>query len=262
MSPKRVFRLAYHTSLSGDTRLRMHQLRDGDAFLHLLPLLIKREYEFEGLLLNLPSAGPKTAPEVDVSFLTSSDLVVLNTRPPIDDKRARVRRPVRWSYTKLENLIFAALKPRYLDFCARSQVTLPEAIARELKPGFENKADIQFHSSQDSSYLRYSGFEEKVWHKPLKSEKRTSVYLIQLPAIWSGGPGLLASFGMAGTETLIWNYLLRTRFQEWLDSYQFLIAEVLLQEIPKQPLDLSFCDNWEVTPMLYIPLSKKIPHAS
>src|SRR2546428_9791180 len=117
MSPKRIFRFAYHTSQSSDLRFRIHQLRDGDAFVQLSTALYSKGYEYGGLLLNLPSDEPTKAPQVDVSSLTSSDLVVLNTRPPIDDVEAEIKRPVRVSYTKLEDLIFAALKPRYFEWC-------------------------------------------------------------------------------------------------------------------------------------------------
>jgi len=162
----------------------------------------------------------------------------------------------------LENKIFAALRPGYLQKCARSEIILPEVIAKQLHSNFRNKAYIQFHRSQDSSYMRYRGYEDEFWSRPRADEKRTAVYLIQLPAIWPGGPGLLAAFGMAGTETLVWNYLLRTRFLEWIDSYQFLIAEVLLRDLPDRPIDLSFADDWEVTPMLSIPFSQSISKES
>ena len=59
---------------------------------------------------------------------------------------------------------------------------------------------------------------------------------------------------MAGTETLVWNYLLRTRFPEWVGSYQFLMAEVLPGKLPQQPTDLTFANEWKVTPILRLPL--------
>lgn len=258
MPPKRVFRIAYHSSQRSDPRFRIHQLRDGDAFAQLSPLLYSKGYEYAGLLLNLPSESREQAPHVDVSSLTSSDLVVLNTRPPIHDQTAYDRHRVQRSYNKLEDLIFEAVKPKYLKKCARSEIVLRENMAARLHPGFKDKADIVFHSSHDSSYLRYRGYEDKFWNKPPPDQKRTAVYLIQIPAIWPDGPGLLAAFGMAGTETLVWNYLLGTRLRKWIDVYQFLIAEVLLCDLPDQPIDLSFADNWEVTPMLSIPFSETL----
>jgi hypothetical protein len=257
MSHKRIFRFAFHTSLSEISRFRIHQLRDGDAFAELSAVLYPRGYEYGGLMLNLPS-DEKNAPEVDVSHLTSSDLIVLNTRPPIDDLDMGVRHPVRCSNTNLEKLIFGAVKPQYFKICARSQVILSEAMAEQLPNNFKDRANILFHSSLDGSYVKYRGLGDRFWQKPPDDQKRTAVYLIQIPALWEGGPRLLASYGMAGTETLGWNYLLRTRFQEWLDSYQFLMAEVLLSKLPDKPTDLSFADKWQVTPILPIPFSRSI----
>ena len=262
MPPKRIFRIAYHASQSADPRFRMHQLRDGDSFAQLSPVLYAKGYEYGGLLLNLPPKTRGHVAQVDVSFLKSTDLIVLTTRPPIHDKSAFNRHRVRCSHTELEKRIFAAVEHVYLEKCARSEIILPRDIAGDLHSNFRNKALIQFHASQDSSYMRYRGYEDEFWQKPLANEKRTAVYLIQIPAVWPGGPALLAAFGMAGTETLVWNYLLRTRFPEWLDSHQFLIAEVLLRDLPDRPIDLSFADNWEVTPMLTIPFSQSISKES
>jgi hypothetical protein len=259
---KRIFRFAYHTSKSSDSRFRIHQLRDGDAFVQLSAALYGRGYEYGGLLLNLPSDGPTEAPQVDVSFLTSSDLIVLNTRPPINDQEAEIKRPVRRSYTSLENDIFKALQQRYFRWCARSRIILSEAIAKQLPPAFKDRADVQFHSSHDGSYLRYRGYNDRLWQRPPADEKLTAYYLIQIPSLWPSGPGLLAVFGMAGTETLAWNYLLRTRFLSWIDSYQFLMAEVSPRRLPDQPTDLSFADDWQVTPILTIPCSQGISNES
>src|SRR6267143_479448 len=106
MSPKRIFRFAYHTSLNDKSELRLHQLRDGDAFAELSAPFYSKGYEYGGLLLNLPSEKEADAPHFDVSSLTSSDLVLLNTRPPIHDIDQENKHPVRRSYTLLERHIF------------------------------------------------------------------------------------------------------------------------------------------------------------
>ena len=250
MSAKRIYRFAYHASQISDVRMRAHQVRDGDAFLELLPLLTQKGYRYEGLLLNPPSEKRGDAPVVDISFLSASDLIVLTTRPPLHDIEAGDKRPIRRSFTKLEDLIFDALRPKYLTYSARSRITLSEAVAQNLKPEFKEKADIIFHSAVDSSYVRYRSLEAPSYHSPARGDKRTAAYLIQVPAIWPDGPRLLVSFAMAGTETLIWNHLLRTPFSHWLESHEFMIAEFVLRPIPEKPVDLSFAADWEPTPML------------
>jgi hypothetical protein len=114
MSSKRVFRFAYHASQISDVRMRMHQGRDADALLELLPVLNQKGYRYEGPLLNPPSEKREDAPVVDISFLSASDLVVLTTIPPLHDIEAGLKRPIRRSFTNLEELIFAALRPKYL----------------------------------------------------------------------------------------------------------------------------------------------------
>ena len=114
MSSKRLFRLAYHASQSKNVRFRIHQLRDGDAFSELAAALYSRGYRYGGLFLNLPPDEPEKELSVDVSSLTSADLLVLNTRPPIHDREEEVNRPVPESFTDLEKLIFQVLK-RYFE---------------------------------------------------------------------------------------------------------------------------------------------------
>jgi hypothetical protein len=254
MSSKRIFRLAFHSSQSNDTRRRIHQLRDGDAFVEMSPVLYSEGYEYGGLLLNLPPGEAGKASTVDVSFLTSSDLLVMNTRPPMDDIEEEDKKRVPSSSTNLEQSIFDALKP-YLAKCARSRVKLSETIARQLPEHFGERAYIWFHEYTDGSYIKYRGLNDKSWQIP-SGPNRTAFYLIRIPAIWEGGPGLLATFGMSGTETLVWSYLLRTRFPEWVLSHEFLMAEAVPGVIPQQPTDLSFADDWVVTPILQLPFSK------
>jgi hypothetical protein len=251
MSSKRLFRLAYHASRSKDPRFRIHQLRDGDAFVELASVLYSRGYEYGGLFLNPPTDKPKNAPPVNISSLTALDLLVLNTRPPLHDIEEEVKRPVRPSYTRLENRIFRTLK-QYFKICSRSHILLEKPIAEQLDNDYKNRANILFRESLDGSYLKYRGYGDKFWQKS-EGERLTAFYLIQIPSLWKNGPGLLAAFGMAGTETLAWNYLLRTRFPKWIGSYQFLMAEVLPAKLPRKPTDLTFANEWKVTPILRLP---------
>lgn len=253
MSSKRIFRFAYHTSLSNRSRFRIHQLRDGDAFAELSAAL-SRDYEYGGLLLNLPSEKTEPRIPVDTSFLTSADLVVLNTRPPIDDIDEGDRHYVSRSYNSFEQDIFNALKPRYFERCARSHITLSRALARQLPEKFKDRANMLFHQNINGSYISYGEYAAEPSQSPA-DQRLTAAFLIQIPAIREGGPGLLAAFGLAGIETLAWNYLLRTRFREWLDCYQFVMAEILPRRAPRKPTDLSFIEQWEVAPILSIPFT-------
>jgi hypothetical protein len=261
MSPKRIFRLAYHTSLSNRSRFRIHQLRDGDAFSELSAVLYSRGYEYGGLMLNLPSEKPSKPIPVDVSSLTSSDLVLLNTRPPIDDVEEEVKHLVRRSYSTFEEDIFKAVTARFFETCSRSHIILVEPLARQLPPEFKDRANMLFHQSRDGSYIKHGEYPAGSFRPPA-DQRLTAVFYLHIPALWKDGPGLLAAFGMAGRETLAWNYLLRTRFLgwNWLDSYQFIMAEVLPGNVPRKPTDLSFAEEWKVVPILRIPLTQNLTH--
>jgi hypothetical protein len=259
ISSKRIFRLAYHASQTRNSRFRIHQLRDADAFVELSAVLYSRGYEYGGLFLNLPPEREekrwriqREARPVDVSSLTSGDLLVLNTRPPKHDRKEGDKKRVPSGDNSLEALIFEALK-KYFKVCARSRILLSEEVADRLPEDYRNRAHIWFRQSHDGSYLKYRGYADDFWQKPTNLSL-TAFYLLQIPALWEDGPGLLNAFGMAGTETLVWNYLLRTRFPDWVGPYQFLMAEVLPGKLPRQPTDLTFADAWEVTPILSIPL--------
>ena len=255
MSPKRIFRVAFHASPGKDIkRSRIHQLRDGDAFAEVSPLLYSAGYEYGGLLLNLPTSETDVPPEIDLSFLSSSDLLVVNTRPPLDDRDSEDKKRVPSSRTNLEDAMFEALRS-YLATCARSRIRLSKAIARQLPESFRDRALIWFYEYTNGTYYRYRWPDDDNWQKP-GSPKRTAFYLIRIPAIWKGGPGLLVAFGMSGTDTLLWSYLLRTRFPEWILSHEFLMAEAVPGVIPRYPTDLSFAADWRVTPILQIPFTK------
>jgi hypothetical protein len=259
MPSKRIFRLAYHASQSRNLRFRIHQLRDADAFAELSAVLYRRGYEYGGLFLNLPTdelkkghQAPKEALPVDVSSLTSMDLLVLNTRPPMHDLSEEDKKRVPPGDNTLEDKVFQALK-QYFDICARSRILLSKGIAERLPAKYENRAHIKFRQSHDGSYLKHRAYTDRLWQRPPR-QMSTAFYLIQIPALWEDGPGLLNAFGMAGTETLVWNYILRTRFPHWVGRYEFLMAEVVPSKLPRQPTNLTFADDWKVTPILRIPL--------
>ena len=81
------------------------------------------------------------------------------------------------------------------------------------------------------------------------------VYLLHTPPIWENGPQLIACFGMAGVEGLIWAHLLRTRFSEFLISPRFIMAEMSRERVPEPPYELSFADGWEVDVLFNYPLT-------
>jgi hypothetical protein len=62
-----------------------------------------------------------------------------------------------------------------------------------------------------------------------------------LPSV---GCSFVASFGMDGYGTLVWNRIIRQRFSDWLKSPRFTIAELVYKKpIPAKPLSTEFADD-------------------
>jgi len=237
---------------------RIHEIRDGDAFVELSAALSEK-YEYHGLIMNYPAPDA----EVGKSELTATDLLVLTTRPPLDDDSEVHRKAINRSSTKLESSVLDETLCNYFDCCSRAHVMVNEKFADFMT--FPDRSEIEFHVFQDtehgghkSRYKRYrdvhacKGTEAHRWHDP-KEQNLTAAYMI-LTRI-KDGPMLLNAFGMGGQTTLIWCYLLRTKFAYLLKSPRFVIAEIETDPRPLRPATLSFALKWKVTLLLNHPLS-------
>ncbi len=218
-------------------------------------VLYAQGYEYGSLLLNPPAASSQNRLQCDFSHLTSSDLLVLTTRPPLHDELVETKRAVKRSYSDLEEYVFTALRTCF-EVCTREHVKLQRRLAQKLSDAYADRCDIEFTLHKWARYSRLKKYEiYDKWHKappPL----RTAIYLVYLDALWDGGPGLLNVFGMGGPEGLLGAYLLRTRFPEYLrlDAPTFAIAEMTPEDIPCKAADLSFADTWQMDFILNVPL--------
>ena len=156
------------------------------------------------------------------------------------------RRVVPRSYTALEQRIFDCCRP-FLGLCCRSQIRLAPAMARLLPAGFENRADIEFQQHVNACYVKLTGGDTPPQYK-------TSAYLIRIRELWKDGPGLLASFGVGGPETLIWNHLLCSTRRDLLDGPRFVMVEMDRLRIPKRPENIRFAEPWKFQVLIDHPL--------
>jgi len=247
MAP-RFFRFSYFTPSQKDRNLLVHQLRDADAALQVSSVLHDLGYQYGGLLLN-PPGDRESKVVIDDSFLHAGDLLLLTTRPPKDDESDRTRSRLQRSYTTLEYRIFECLE-QYFYHCSRLEVVLTPSIASKLPKETAKKREIVFRQHGGAFCESYSG--RKQYDHPLT----TIMYMTFTREAWSGGPGLLALFGMGGPETLIWAHLLRTRFQPLVCHRSFVMAEVTEQVIVPGETTLCFADRWKATILLEIPLDE------
>lgn len=245
----RCFRFSYHMSDQPKGRTRPHLLRDADGFAQLSALLLPAGFEYGGLLLNYPGRS------IQPSQLTPSDLLVLTTRPPLDDLLADVHKQSKSTDSPLERRVFAALRP-YFDVCARSQLVLAEPVAERLTDGFADRAVIEFRVHGDPAYKALKTHRDDLrFHRPLRDDL-TAAFLIRTPPIWDGGPSLLAAFAMSGTVALVWTHILRTRLPGLVRSSRprFVMAEIMLAGVPVDPVDLTFADRLAVELIVDAPL--------
>lgn len=224
------YRFSYHAPRERGREPQPHQLRDGDAALFLSPILRDRGYSYGGPIFNYPLAShdtPAVAEEVDATFLRPGDLIVLTTRPPLDDAYDRDRRPPMRSGTTLEERIFAKLR-HHFDKCSRSQVIVAEAHARAW-PAVAPRRNMEF-----PVYRRHH-------------THTTACYMTFDRHAWDGGPGLMSVFGMSGTDTLVWAHLLHARYSELVAKAPFVMALLSAAVPPSQPLSMSFATEWGVS---------------
>lgn len=245
VSKRRWFRFAYFTRGRKGCDVLPHQLRDAEAALFMHSILQERGYAYAGPIFNYPVAKPARPIPVDDSFLRADDLLVLTTRPPLDDADEGVKCYVDRSYTTLEDKVFAFCR-RHLARCSRSNVIVSDIHARAY-PQVAQFRNIQYRQNRGASIDRYLPYASNKWQRPTLRQGHTAAYLIYEAHAWANGPGVLAAFGMSGTDTLVWNYQLATVFGRLLASAPFAMAELIApQEIPRGKLTIDFANEWQV----------------
>jgi hypothetical protein len=251
---KRFYHFSYLRQPVSHEGPRIYELRDGDAFAELQPVLFDLGYEYGGLLLNQrPEAGSELLPR-----LSRDDLIVLTTRPPItDDGTMANRKFIERTDGDLEKAILNAARPVF-EICNRKFIRLTEHAAAGLPPAASDRAEVEFRvykrgGHEFAYYYRLRNAHaprarSRTSHAPTHA-KTTSTFLLRTP-IGPNGPMLLNAFGMDGVTTLVWCYLLRTKYSRLLGTPGFTMAEIAAGELPRRPLDLAFADRWRVRLLL------------
>jgi len=252
MNNNKFFRNAYPSEKNS----MLHGQRDADSLTELMPLIIGRGYEYEGLLLNFASHNGSNSSTSDSFTPPKGSLIVMTTRPPLDDEDEGGHLVIGRSGTKLENDIFNSLRA-YLSSCSRRQIILNSSFADKFKSGYEDRVSIQFTGhAKKTGHLNYSRYQmtvdnsKKITEWSQKDGIRTAAYFIYTGSC-DGGFDLLVSFGMTGTCSLLWSHLVRTKFPYFMDSYRICVAEMIIGGIPDAPTSLRFCEDWDVRILLH-----------
>jgi len=239
-------RFAYSMPVRTGEVAKPSKIRDGAAFSELSAPLTKLGYEYGNVLFNSPF-DPKKDKKLGhehFKFITPNDLVVLTTRPPLDDKNHGDKKYLAQSHTHLEDQVFIEFR-KYFEVCARSHVKLTSAVGTNV-----DKAHLEFyqhHSARLKSFMRLGEFRGK---KTPEDSEIAIGYFLRTSSIPVYGCGLVACFGMGGWETLIWNRIVRTRYPEWLNAPLFVMAQFDMKGLPANPPTLAFADKIKVDILL------------
>jgi hypothetical protein len=249
---KQFYHFSYYIPPKVDKFPQPHQLRDGDALLEVSNLLYRAKYRFGGIIFNPPAPEPTSRSKsieirkVDTDFLQPEDLIVLTTRPPLNDSKSDARKIIRRSYTSLEEQVFDKLKTRVFRFCSRSYVELTERLCSKLPRKYSTRGAIFFTEGR-ASYKAYRNAFGGRFRKPEEEEESTAFYLISLPKESKDDISLLCLFGMSGANTLTWCHLVPDRIPSKVSftSPRFIMAEMTIPEYPKLLHTFSFAKSFK-----------------
>ncbi|MGA2075473.1 MAG: hypothetical protein ABSH52_18440 [Terriglobia bacterium] len=195
---------AYHWQIgTRPMESQLHKIRDGLASGLLISVLGDMGYKYEGPILNLPETvadGLRTIQSVDVP-IGSSDLLLLATRPPLNDFEEGEpvsKRYILRSHNALEEVIFEELQLHFLATCHRGRIILSETV--ELPAGCEDLREVVFEQSRGARVAKAS---------VNCGEGDTVGYMLSTGSVRPHGPRLVAAFGIGGTETLWLSYLIK-----------------------------------------------------
>ena len=244
MPTRRCYHFAYLTPCHKDRERYPFQLRDAPAAHFICQALAEGGYEFAGPIFNYPSDGPDLIP-VDDSFLRETDLIVLTTRPPMDDRSVGDKKFIPRSFTTLEDKLFKGPLRERFGRCARSEVLLTDATA-DVSGEIAKRQSIMFRQNGGAMYHSYGSPVTGEWQRFKRRHPLTAVFLLYAEHAWPGGPGLVAAFGVGGMETLVWCYRLAKDFRRLLCTTPFAMAEMCTGALPERPVSMDFADSWEI----------------
>ena len=235
--------------------LRIPWIRDETASHEIQMALLARGMAPGEPILNRPPperlrAEPPPAEHltVDLSFVRPEDVLLLTTRPPLDDREHGDRKQIEKAYTRIERVILHAVRP-HLEVCARSHVKLAAGPRSALPERFQTRRDMAFRQGEGGFYKELNALDGRGWRR-WRKRPRTAAFLLRVESLWPGGPGLLAAFGMDGTSTLVWAYRLRRDFAHLLDEPGFTMVEMTARPLPDRPTDLRFANDWRIEPVI------------
>lgn len=260
----RVFHNAYPCHQKGKSG-ELAKNRDAAAFVELMAALTLHGYTFESIIFNYALVDGIPVRE-EFILIRSGDLIVMVTRPPMHDTVRKIKKKFLRSGTRMEFRIFDVMS-RYLSVCSRVHLRLGEEIVsawergRGLLPGggLQTPADFKFGQNCDARLKSWRTLDPKARARRFDQgpeDYRSIGCFLHVPRIEEFDCRLIVSFGMGSFENLVWNRIVRTRFDRWIDRPVFAIAEMDLNGLPEDPVTLQFADQIPVNVLLEVPLEE------
>jgi len=182
---------------------QINKVRDGLATEHLAFSLYEAGFSYGGAIINVPKRVLDRPDyrecEATPVPLTPDDLILLTTRPPLDD-RPPMKRVIERSGEPIEKDVFAALRP-VLMTCTRTSIELgQENGLLSVEPQWRS---VGFDEHQGGRISAGGPYRSQTG-----DDRLTVAYLISIPPTETF-PRIVAAFGAGGTETLVFAWLLR-----------------------------------------------------
>jgi hypothetical protein len=263
--PRRIFVMFWYYGRRRRMELKTHHVRDASALFELLARLVQSGYEIGDQFLCSPPANPRdeSVVEVDVSALRPGDLVVIVTRPPLDDKSHGDRKKIPLGHTSLERTVLACARP-FFKALARSHVKLALELALRLPHVYATRAELFVHQFKNAWYTRTQSIDA-IKTQPFSNDApQTPGFVIRCNRVEAlNGADILFCFAMGGTETLVLARRLRTDFSHLLERPGFTMVEMAPPDTvghPKRPTTLSFAHQWRIEEILHYGGGSETPH--
>ena len=256
---KRLFQVAYPCTTKKEVDADIFQLRDGFAFPKIHQALYELNYDYDSPISFYPDRGKEADEELrkaeNYSFLSPEDLLVLTTRPPLDDQETKDRKQIPASHNDLEDAIFDDLRA-YFSHCSRSSVELSKELVEAYCATHGTKVEqicarFSFRQTHGAHVTSVGTLANAEFPVPAPTGSYKSVaFFVHLPAIRRYGCRFMASFGISGNDTLAWSRIVATRYPEWLEKPCFVVAEMNITNVPKRPVTLHYVDDINVDILL------------
>lgn len=239
----RLFRLTYSNARPDDDP-KLFKCRDAIAFYELAAPLLESGYKVGTTIHFYPDDERKLT---EFPAFESSDLLVLTTRPPLHDQVGIIpphRKIIHAAKTELEAVIFEALS-EYFEYCTRKHVQLTKRGEGCLRVEQSQKwGHVELYEYSGAEILRHYIGPEPV--KPQANHHSSIACFLRINRLPKINCDFVASFGMDGYGTLMWNRIIRMRYPEWLASPRFVMAELVYKKaIPARPITPEFIDEGE-----------------